>query len=242
MLPVSPCRSRRRTRTLLVAAAASVAGAAPVSAQLPGLPMLQSPFTSAGRAVAANYGSGDAFAAIALAGAWTPASNRFQVSGGLGVASPETSDGRATGVGARLAVPVHTRWTGPDATLGLAAFAGIGGAWESGGGELRVPAGASVAYRRPLGATRAIAAYVTPYFQWSRRTGDGFGGGSGGAAGDGAAVMRDDSDLVRAAVGIDALLTTRLGLTVGYDFGQSAEPGRPGPTSGIFGAGLSVRF
>lgn len=214
-----------------------LAGAGSAGAQLPGLPMLQSPFTSPGRAVAANYGSGDAFSALAVAGAWTPASNRFQVSGGLGVASAEKSDGRATGAGARLAVPVRTRWTGPNATLGLAAFAGIGGAWESGGGELRVPAGASVAYRRPLGAARAVAAYVTPYFQWSRRTGGGFS-----PDGEVPPVTRDDSDLLRTAVGVEALLTTRLGLSVGYDFGESAEPGRPGPTSGIFGAGLSVRF
>lgn len=215
--------------------------AGPAAAQLPGLPVLQGPFIAPGHLVAVNYGKGDAFSALAVAGAWTPRSNRFQVSAGLGAVDPRGGGGRVTGVGMRATVPVRTRWTGPESSLGAALFAGLGGAWRSGAGELRVPAGGAVAYRRRIGEVRAVAAYLAPYYQWSRRTGVGFTG----TAGDGTGApepLRNDSDLVRAAIGVDALLTRRLSLSLGYDLGEGAEPGRPGPTGGIFGAGLGVSF
>lgn len=250
--PDSPLEQNRcgyhrwcRMALSLVLGAGALGPVSRAAAQTPGLPMLQNAFTSPGRAVAANYGHGDAFSTIAVAGAWTPASNRFQVSAGAGLVSPDGPADHATGVGARLAVPIRTKWTAPTSSLGAALFAGVGGAWWSGAGELRVPVGGSLAYRRRVGETRAVAAYVAPYFQWSRRTGhrdaDPPATVAEGEEGPDTEA-RQDSDLIRAALGVDVLLTPRISLSAGYDFGEGAEAGRPGPTSGVFGVGIGWSF
>ncbi len=226
---------------VLVVVTASVVGAAPAFAQMPGLPTLQNAFTNPGLAAAVNYGSSNDFSSIGVAGAWTPTSNRFQVTGGLAAVSPDGEGDRATGVAARAAVPIRTRWTGPQSSFGAALFAGIGGAWRSGGGLIALPVGGSASYRRRLGEARAISLYVAPYFQWTRRTGDGLGEATASLQ-DPTAERRDDSDLIRTSIGVDFLATSRLSVSVGYDLGAKADVGRPGPTGGIFGAGLGVRF
>lgn len=211
-----------------------------VAAQTPGLPVLQGPFITPGRGLGVNYGDGDAFSAIALAASWTPAANRFQVSGGLSGVSPDGASGHGVGVGARVAVPVRTRWTDSTSALGAAVFGGVGGAWWSGAGELRVPVGVSLAYRMRLGETRVVAAYLAPYFQWSRRTGDRDAALVAAAEDEGD--DRQDSDLARAAVGVEVTITRGVSLSLGYDLGEDAEGGRPGPTSGIVGVGIGWRF
>ncbi len=241
MLPVSPRCPGRLIRKVLAVLTASVVGAAPAAAQMPGLPMLQNAFTSPGLAAAVNYGSGDVLTVIGLAGAWTPASNRFQVTGGLSAVSPDGEGGRATGVAARAAVPIRTRWTGPESSFGVALFAGIGGAWRSGGGLIELPVGGSASYRRRVGGSRAVSVYVAPYFQWTRRTGEGLVE-SILLLQEPDVERRDDSDLIRTSIGIDFLATSRLSVSVGYDLGAKADVGRPGPTGGIFGAGLGVTF
>jgi len=241
MPSASPCCSGRRFQSLLLAILASVVSVAPAAAQMPGLPTLQNAFTSPGLAAAANYGSSDAFTVVGLAGSWTPGSNRLQVTGGLAAVSPDGGGDRATGVGARAAVPIRTRWTGPESSLGAALFAGIGGAWRSGGGLVELPVGGTASYRRRVGEGRAVSLYIAPYFQWTRRTGAGLNDSDPERL-DLEVETRDDSDLIRAAIGLDFLISSRLSLSLGYDFGASADVGRPGPTGGIFGAGLGVSF
>lgn len=248
-LRTPPTRDRAiRARSVAIAGLAALVLAACPSldavAQTPGLPVLQDPFTSPGSGAGLNYGHGDAFSAVSLAGSWTPNSNRFQVSAGIGAVSPHGISAHGVGVGSRMSVPVRTRWTGPTSALGAAVFGGVGGSWWSGAGELRVPVGVAVGYRMRLGESRALAAYVAPYFQWSRRTGDREAARVAPvpADEDGAGEDRQDSDLARAAVGVDVTLTQRVTLALGYDLGEGADPGRPGPTSGILGVGLGWSF
>lgn len=216
---------------------ASVLLAPAGEAQMPGLPVLQDGFVSHGWSLAANGGTSEGATAFGLAAAWTPASQRFQLSAGFGGLHPEDGATSANG-GIRLAVPIVTPWSGrPTSNFGLAVFGGVGGARQDEAGLVYVPLGAGVGYRRRMGAERAIAVFVTPFFSWVRRTGD----LPPTSVADGAATSQD-SNLFRTSVGIDAVLTGRIALSAGYEFGATADAGRPGPTGGVFGAGLSYRF
>ena len=232
---------RRRAAAVAIGVAALVASGSVAQAQLPGLPVLQSGFTRAGAGVAVNYGSESRLSTVALAGAWSAAGARWQLSGGLGVAMPDTG-GTGTGAGIRAAMPIPTPWTGPDASLGVTGFVGAGGAWRSGGGEIVVPIGLGLGYRRAIGTARALAVYLTPYFAWVRATGDGLVPTDGVAVTAADTGPTVDSSLFRSAVGVDALVTSRIGATFGYDFGMTADPGHPGPTGGTWGVGLSWGF
>jgi hypothetical protein len=223
----------------MVAWAAVVATAAlaapPAGAQMPGVPVLQNGFVRPGAAAALNYGTAEGADVLALAGAWTPASGRFQLSLGLGLLSPEVGD-RGTTTGVRAAVPIGTPWTGrPSSAFGLAVFAGVGGTRITAGGDaqgiVQVPAGIGVGYRRRIGETRALALFLTPSYTWTRRT--------GADAADG---LGDESNLFRTAIGGDLVVTDRIGVTAGYEFGATAGSGAPGATGGIFGLGVSYIF
>jgi hypothetical protein len=209
--------------------------AAPVAgAQLPGLPVLQNGFVRPGWAIAANVGSSDDALALAAAGAWTPGSARFQVNAAAGVLQPEGDGDSQSAAGLRVAVPIGTPWTGqPTSALGLAVFAGAGYARQEDIGTVQIPVGVGLGYRRRLGATRAVSAFLTPYYALARRTGD---------LPEGVDDELTTSHLFRASVGAEALVTARIGVSLGYDFGGAADEGKPGPAGGIFGAGLSYIF
>ncbi|HEX5581746.1 MAG TPA: hypothetical protein VFX39_09230, partial [Gemmatimonadaceae bacterium] len=235
----STSRDRGAPQALLAVALAiaPLLTATPAAAQMPALPVLQNGFVDPGWSAGANLGTSDEALVVAAAGAWTPASARYQVSLGAGLIDPkgEGSSGSASGI--RVAVPVPTPWTGkPTSALGLTAFAGAGYARFEGSGELHVPVGVGLGWRRRMGETRALSAFVNPFFRWVRRTGD-------LPEGEGEGEVQRDASLFRTSVGVEAIVTTRLGLTAGYEFGATAEQGvRPGPTGGIFGAGLSYIF
>src|SRR5918999_255677 len=96
---------------------------ATVQGQLPGLPVLQNAFVGPGLAAAVNGGGGSGSSAYAAALGWSPRSARFQVSIGAGA---HVGGGETGGAfGARVAVPVFSFRNG---SLGVAAFAGVGGA------------------------------------------------------------------------------------------------------------------
>ena len=204
-------------------------------AQMPGVPVLQNGFVRPGAAAALNYGTAEGGDVVAVAGAWTPASSRFQLTLGLGLLSPEVGD-RGTTTGVRAAVPNGTPWTGrPSSAFGLAVFAGVGGTRTTADGDaqgiVQVPAGIGVGYRRRIGETRALALFLTPSYTWTRRT--------GAEAADG---LGDESNLFRTAIGGDLMMTERIGVTAGYEFGATAGNGAPGATGGIFGLGVSYIF
>lgn len=211
------------------------AGAPVAAAQLPTLPVLQNGFVRPGWGVAANIGSADESLTLAAAAAWAPASARFQVSGGAGIVQPDGDGGSHAAAGLRVAVPIPTPWTGrPESRLGLTAFAGGGLArWEGDAGEVRIPVGVGIGYRMPLGDTRALSVFATPFYSWSRATGE---------AADALDEDARSGSLFRASVGAEALVSNRIGVTLGYEFGSNAGDGRPGPSGGIFGAGVSYIF
>jgi len=196
--------------------------AAGVAAQVPGAPVLQNAFANPGFAVAANFGSGTGQSYFGAAGAWGMGSGRIQLSGAAGA---QRANGSTRGAyGGRVAASV---WSSSGGALGVAGFAGVGGATSTRlNGVLtnpavtNLPVGLTVGYRRPLGATRGLSAYVSPLYRWTRTDAGGtiVSGGS-----------------LRGALGLDFAFSPSLGITVGGDFG-----GKSGTTdTGLFGVGIS---
>jgi len=214
---------RARAAWLLVAAIALPISAA--HSQMPLVPVLQNGFASSGMTIAVNYGSGDGSSAYSLAASWGPASARFQLSGAIGSIRPDTGS-TWTGYGFRASVPV---WSGMADRLGIALFAGVGGARRDTTSIVRVPVGAGVGYRFAIGETRSIAAYASPFFVWSRVS-------EKGARAEG------DNEM-RGSVAADLVLSRNFGLTVGYEFGGGGAVGSaPGSAKGLFGAAVSYAF
>ncbi len=211
--------SRRHIQ--IMTAALSLAGLTSVNAQLPGVPVLQNAFANPGLTIGVNYGQSDESKGYAGALAWSPASARFQVTGGFGAFKPDEGD-RAWGWGARAAVPItQTMMAGK---LGIGAFAGVGGSSQDEVSLLHVPAGASISWRTRLGERRGISIYAAPFYSWTRVSFD------------------DESEskgLIRASFGVDVAVVPALGITVGYELGQKADEGEPGATGGTFGVGVS---
>ena len=229
-------RTRRCRRAAFSAGFALAAAAAPpAAAQMPGVPLLQNGFVRPGAAVAANYGTADATDVYGVAGAWTPGSGRFQISAGVGSLGVDGVDGRETTGGLRGALPIRTPWTrDPASAVGITGFVGVGGASLDEGTLVQVPLGLGIGYRRRLGEARAVSVFATPFYQWTRVTGV--------ETVEGAEEAELDSNLFRVSLGAEALLTRRIGVTLGYELGTTAEDGRPGPTGGIFGAGVAFVF
>jgi hypothetical protein len=194
---------------------------APVApGQLPGVPVLQNAFANAGLAIAVNYGHAEDIEAYAGAIGWAPASARFQITGGAGVVAPDVGD-RAAAWGARVSAPLVAMM---EDRFGIGAFAGVGGASRKGESMLHVPAGASVSFRTRLGDRRGISFYATPFYSWTRVKVD---------------EESESAGLVRASLGVDVTIVPSLGITVGYEFGQTADDVEPGATSGVFGVGVT---
>lgn len=196
--------------------------AAGAAAQVPGAPVLQNAFANPGFAVAANFGSGTGQSYFGAAGAWGMGSGRIQLSGAAGA---QRANGSTRGAyGGRVAASV---WSSSGGALGLAGFAGVGRASSTRlNGVLtnpavtNLPVGLTVGYRRPLGATRGLSAYVSPFYHWSRTD-------AGGTIVSGGTL--------RGALGLDFAFSPSLGITVGGDFG-----GKRGTTdTGLFGVGIS---
>jgi hypothetical protein len=207
-----------------VTASLAMFAASELAAQMPGVPVLQNAFANPGLTIAVNYGNSDESQAYAGALAWAPSSARFQVTGGFGAVDPELGD-RSSAWGARASVPITQ--TMMNGKLGIGAFAGVGGASQDTVSLLHVPVGASISFRMRLGERRGISLYAAPFYSWTRRSID------------------DESDnkgLVRASFGVDVAVVPSLGITVGYELGQTADADEPGATGGTFGVGVSYAF
>ena len=211
------------TLSLLVGQAAVM----PARAQMLGVPVLQNGFSNPGITAAVNYGTAEGVRGYGLAGAWAPASGRFQVSGGIGGFDSDADKAWVT-YGGRAAVPL-TGLTGTGA-FGVAPFAGIGTASRGGNSLLHVPVGVAAGYRRALGSTRAISVYGSSFYDWTRLNSDDV---------DTEAVSKG---VIRFSGGLDVALTRGFGVTIGYEVGAKADAGEPGPTGSIFGIGLSYAF
>ena len=209
--------------TALTASVGLSVGARSAVAQMPTIPVLQNGFASRGMTLALNYGSGTGSDAYAVAAGWGPASQRFQISGALGGVRPDTG-GPWTGYGVRAAIPL---WSGMADRLGVALFAGAGGARRDTTSIARVPVGLGVGYRFAIGETRSVSTYASPFFVWSRLSERG-----SPAQGDNA---------MRGSVALDLVLTRNVGLTAGYEFGGKSSS-TFGGSSGLFGAAVSYAF
>lgn len=208
-------------RVHLLLGCVSILAVRSVGAQLSGVPVLQNAFANPGLTVAVNYGQSDESKAYAGALAWSPASARFQLTGGFGAFKVDGAD-RSWAWGGRASVPITQAMMAGK--LGIGAFGGVGGSSQDKVSLLHVPVGASVSWRTRFGERRGISLYAAPFYTWTRVSFD------------------DESEskgLLRGSFGVDVAVVPSLAVTVGYEFGQSAEADEPGATGGIFGVGIS---
>jgi hypothetical protein len=193
------------------------------AAQLPGAPVLQNAWATPGIVAAIDFASGSDGEVYALAGAWSPTSGRFQLSGGAG-SRRFSGVGSRSVFGLRLAVPFGG---GPASNFGFAAFVGGGGgaggksnAADSLASTSQVPVGAAIGWRRALGANHGVSLYASPSYVF-------FTGGTKAGG------------LVRGSVGADLGITASLGLTAGVEFGQTRVRAVGGPSGTLFGVGIA---
>jgi hypothetical protein len=183
--------------------------------------VLQNAFHNPGLALAINFGSGTGQSFFGAAAAYG-VGGRFQVSGAAGA---QRANGSTRGAyGGRLAASI---WSSSGGGLGAGAFVGVGGATStringvlSNPAVTNVPAGITVGYRRPLGATRGVSVYASPLYRWTRTD-------SGGT------IVSTGS--MRGAVGLDFSFSPSLGLTVGGEFGGNSG----GSGTSLFGVAIS---
>ena len=189
-------------------------------AQMLGAPVLQNAFTNRGFTVGVDFGTSNDLTSYGAAAAWSPMSEKYQFSAGVGYLDPKNGSATAT-YGARLMVPVLNR----SSAFGVAPFVGMGGANFSGVNDWQIPLGITGGYRRALGASgRGISAYVSPFYSWAR-------------------IRRNQKTEThgqfRTSIGVDAVVLPRMGVTVGYELGQKATDEEAGARGGIFGVGVS---
>jgi hypothetical protein len=211
------------------------------AAQLPGIPTAPGAFVGPGIGVAANLGAertsgiggeSERRWSYGLAGAYAPASARWQVAGGA--AAQQWGEGyKSPGLafGGRATVPVWRR-----GRLGASAFAGIGfarasfedegepGDQDDAASLRQIPIGASVGLRGALG-TRAWSLSVSPQFVLYQF-----------AVGD------ESLDASRLRVGVlgEVALTSRIGIGVAFEDGARASRDEPGPRGSTIGLGVSL--
>ncbi|HXD48443.1 MAG TPA: hypothetical protein VN600_06715, partial [Gemmatimonadaceae bacterium] len=137
-----------------IAVTAALVVSTSAGAQMPGAPILQDAWATAGFVGAVNVGGGSDGSVYAGAVSWTPGSGRFEVSGGLGYQSRTGLRSRSV-YGVRAAIP----FGGASSTFGFAAFAGIGGGSgsrsaspDSAVNTAEIPVGAAIGWRHALGA------------------------------------------------------------------------------------------
>ena len=177
---------------------------------MPSLPVLQNAFSGPGVAFAANVGGGSGHTFYGAAAAW--GIGRSGVVSLSGAAGAEHANGETRGAyGGRLAARV---WTTRGGTLGVGAFAGVGGAPRTHAesivtnpAQTIVPLGATVGYRRAIGNARGFAVYLSPFYLWTRSD-------------SGEAVT---SSTFRASAGLDFAFTPAIGVTLGGEFGGSQD-------------------
>jgi hypothetical protein len=206
--------------TIALTALAMTTLAMTARAQMLGAPVLQNAFTNRGFTVGADVGISDEFTSYGAAAAWSPASEKYQFSAGVGYLDPKEGSATAT-YGARLMVPVLNR----NSPYGVAPFVGMGGANFDGVNDWQIPLGITGAYRRALGTSgRGISAYVSPFYSWARIRRN---------------HQTDPHGLFRVSIGVDSVVLPRVGVTAGYELGQKATNEDPGARGGIFGLGVS---
>lgn len=184
------------------------AGAGTAHAQTPGLPVLQNAFGNPGLAFAANFGTGGGQSFFGAAAGWGLGGGRFMLSGAAG--GQRANESMRGAYGGRAAV---SAWTSKGGSLGIGAFAGIGGAPRTRNDSvttnpaiISIPVGLSVGWRRGIGERRGISVYGSPVYRWTRAEQNEVAVSSGNFGG---------------AVGVDFAISQSIGVTAGGEFGKS---------------------
>lgn len=211
--------TQRSSLSILLAGA--LATSSPALGQMPGQPLIQNAFTNPGWSFGVNYGDSDAALGYGAAVAWGNGSAKFGLSAGAGIWDPSQGENAFAWGGRAMWSPL--RFFGNQG--GAAVFAGLGGARQDLVDVIEAPIGVSVGFRTMLGESRGLSVYAAPFARLSR-----LDPGGGNA---------ETTTLFRASIGVDAAVLPRVGVTVGYEFGDTAELGEPGPSGGIFGIGVS---
>jgi hypothetical protein len=247
-----PASVRRRLMIIVLATVASVLVASSVSAQIPGLPVLQNAWSTEGMTGALNVGGGGGSAVYAGAVSLSSGIGHFSLTGGGGYRTRTGGAGGGGVAGLRAALP----FGGSDGSLGLALTAGVGGGAggtfsttarcnfttvgcripvgatgpnpgfvvvDSMGSTVEIPVGLGFGWRHMMSATRGFSVYTTPAYVF-------YSGGTRSGSG------------FRAAVATDFGLSTSMGITAGLDFGSNRPRGLGGPTGVTFGIGASYAF
>lgn len=207
-------------RSLAGSILAGLLFALPARGQVPGVAVLQNAFTSRGLAFAGNFGSSKGQSYFGAAAGWG-LGNRFMVSAAAGAQRANEATRGAYGGRATMGL-----WSSAGGALGAAAFIGVGGAARTrvdnvvtNPAVMSLPLGASIGYRRSMGARGSISGYIVPFYNWAR-----VDNGSGVVSGN----------AFRTSVGIDVGFSQSLGATIGGEFG-----GGSGGGSGVLGAGVT---
>ena len=200
------------TKTLCSVGLVLLIAGTPAGSQVPGLPVLQNAFSNPGLALGANLGSGGGQSYMGLAAAWGLGNGRLQVSAGAG--AQRANEASRGAYGARAAATV---WTSRAGSFGVGAFGGIGGGPRTSDNGvvtnpaiMTIPLGATLGFRRALGATRGFSVYASPLYRWTRVTNDDVSGSDG---------------VFRFSLGLDVGITRALGATVGTEFGSGSSTG-----------------
>jgi hypothetical protein len=241
---------RRALWVIRIIAVVAVAYAASADAQMPGAPLLQNVWATPGVVGAVNVAGGGGWNVYAAAGSWTPGFGRLQLSGGFGfangigsgshaayglrVAAPFGGDSAALGFAAFAGVgggPSHTSSTPlsctvviPNCLVVTPTFARSGLViFDTTTSSTVIPIGASIGWRRGIGAAHGVSVYTSPAFVY-------YAGGthSGG--------------LMRVGVGVDAGVSPTIGITGGVEFGGTRSQALGGPSRIVYGLGVSYAF
>lgn len=185
-------------------------------AQVPGVPVLQNAFLNSGLGFAANLsgggrqgGGGQGYLGAAVG--YGLSGGKLQLSAGAGSQRSRGVNRGAYGIRAAANV-----WNSRAGSLGAGAFVGVGGAPQKRANDvvtnpsiLSIPAGISVGYKRPMGATRGVAVYASPFYSWVRA--------------DSGTVVQ--SSAFRFSTGLDFAFSQSFGVTVGGEFGSRRGSG-----------------
>ena len=217
-------KSRCRPYLALVAVLSIAVAPSIVLAQAPGLPVLQDAFFSRGFGIGVDAAGGDGTSTRAVAASYSPLSGTLQLVAGAG--TMRFSKASSTSYGVRAAFRFRT--FGAQRQIGAAIFVGAGGAGAKETRVARAPFGLSLAYRRALGTTRALAVYAAPYYDATRVT-----------RADGSA---DKGSRFRSGIGADVAITPSIGAGLGVDIGGKGAVGSSLAGSTQFGGGVSYHF
>ena len=208
------------SRTVAGSTLAGLLFASAASGQVPGVAVLQNAFTSRGLAFAGNFGSSKGQSYFGAAAGWG-LGNRFMVSAAAGAQRANNATRGAYGGRATMGV-----WSSAGGALGAAAFVGVGGAARTrvnnvvtNAAVMSVPVGASVGYRRSMGARGSISGYASPFYSFSR-----VDAGTGVVSGN----------AFRTSVGIDVGFNQTFGASIGGEFGAGRANG-----NGVLGAAIT---